>query len=360
MERDELGDRVDLVRRLHALGAELAEPIGGDVRVVGDDVHPKAERPPCDLLADSPETEHAEGLAGELDAAVRLPLPASLLQRGVRLRDVARERDEQADGVLGGRDDGGLRRVRDDDAAARRRLDVDVVDADASASDHLQVRRALDDVGSQLRGRADDDRVVPVDDVLERRFEVDIDVEARAQQLDAGVGDRLPDEHFHATELCSYASSAAVTAAPRSMSAPSSARTISTAASALVMSKTSNQPMWPMRKIFPFRSACPFARVMPKRLRTAEMISPESMPSGLRTAVTTALRSSSGENSSRPIAFAPARAAQPRRTWRSNAFSSPSSRRRPSATSSAATSETGGVNGASSFRCAVRVRSQSK
>ena len=126
------------------------------------------------------------------------------------------------------------------------------------------------------------------------------------------------------------------------------------------MSKTSNQPMWPIRKIFPFRSPCPPASVIPKRSRSAEMISPASIPSGARTAVTTALRSSSGEKSSSPIAFTPARAARPRRTWRSNVCSSPSARSRPSATSRPAMSDTAGVNGASSLRCASRVRSQSK
>ena len=92
----------------------------------------------CDLLADAAEAEHAERLAGELDAAVGLALPAALLERGVRLRNVARERDEQPDRVLGRRDDRRLGRVRNDDAAPGRRLDVDVVDADARAADHLQ------------------------------------------------------------------------------------------------------------------------------------------------------------------------------------------------------------------------------
>ena len=54
---------------------------------------------------------------------------------------------------------------------------------------------------------------------------VDVDVEARAEELDAGVGDRLADEDPRVTrpDVCSYASSAAVTATPRSTSAPSSA-----------------------------------------------------------------------------------------------------------------------------------------
>ena len=75
--------------------------------------------------------------------------------------------------------------------------------------------------------------------------------------------------------------------------------------------------------------------------------------------MTTADRSSSGEKSSSPIAFAPSRQARPRRTWRSNAASSPSSSSSPSATFSARTSETAGVNALSSFSWPARVRSQS-
>ena len=84
---------------------------------------------------------------------------------------------------------------------------------------------ALDQVGGQLRRRADDDRVVAADDLREVAVGVDVDVEARAQQLDAGLRDRLADEDLHVMRpaACSYASSAAVTATPRSMSAPSSA-----------------------------------------------------------------------------------------------------------------------------------------
>ena len=198
MEREEVGDGVDLLRRLGALDAELAEAIGRDERVVGDDAHPEAERAARDLLADPAEAEHAERLAGELDARVRAPLPAALLERRVRLRDVARERDEQADRVLGGGDDRRLRRVRDDDPAPRRRLDVDVVDADARAADHLEALGALDQLGGQLRRGADDDRVVAADDLLERALGVDVDVEARAEELDAGLGDLLADEDSHA------------------------------------------------------------------------------------------------------------------------------------------------------------------
>ena len=129
------------VLRGRMLDAELAEALVGDERVVGDDVHAEADRASRDLLADPAEAEHAERLPLELDPTPLRPLPATLLERRVRLRDVAGERHHQPDGLLGGRDDGRLGRVRDDDAPPRRRLDIDVVDADAGAPDHLQVRR---------------------------------------------------------------------------------------------------------------------------------------------------------------------------------------------------------------------------
>ena len=196
MEREEIGDGVDLLRRLGSFGAELAEAVGRDVRIERDDAHAETERAPGDLLADPAEAEHAERLAAKLDAGVGAALPAPLLQRRVRLRDVARERDEQADGVLGGGDDGRLRCVRDNDPAPRRRLDIDVVDPDAGAADHLEAVCARDQVGSELRLRPDDDRVVAADDVLNRALEVDVDLEPLAEKVDAGGSDLFPDRTF--------------------------------------------------------------------------------------------------------------------------------------------------------------------
>src|SRR5439155_10370472 len=280
----------------------------------------------------------------KLDAAVGLALPAALFERSVGLRNVACQRDEQANRVLGGRDDRGLGRIRHDDAAPRGGVDVDVVDPDARPADHLQPIRALDQVRGQLRRRSDHDCVVGPDRVGKIRVAVDVDLEASvAQKADAGLRDRFADEDLAQTGVRSaQASSARVTATPRSMSAPASVRTSSTAASAVVMSKTSNQPMWPMRKILPFNSARPFAIVMPNRLRSPSTISVASTPSGARIAVTTADRSSSGENSSSPIAFAPSRQARPSRACRSKAASRPSSSSSPSATLRARTIDTAG------------------
>ena len=54
------------------VGAELAHAVGRHEGVVRQDAHAEAEGAPGHLLADAPEAEHPERLAGELDPA---PLP---------------------------------------------------------------------------------------------------------------------------------------------------------------------------------------------------------------------------------------------------------------------------------------------
>ena len=92
-----------------------------------------------------------------------LTLPLAAREAGVRLRDVAGEREHQRDRVLGGGDRVGLRRVGDDDPALGGGGDVDVVDAHAGTADHPQVVGALDHLGVELRRAADQDAVVVAD-----------------------------------------------------------------------------------------------------------------------------------------------------------------------------------------------------
>ena len=166
-------------------------------RVVRDDLHLQTEGAARDLAADPAEAEDAERLVGELDAAPTRSLPAPFDQRCVGLRDVAGEREKQADGVFGGGDDVRLGRVRDDDPAARGGVDVDVVDPHPRATDHAETVTTRDQVGCEFRSRADDDRLVAADDLFERGFGVDVDVEALAQERDSRIRDRFADEHRH-------------------------------------------------------------------------------------------------------------------------------------------------------------------
>ena len=113
--------------------------LGGDERVVGDEVHAEAAGAVGDELADAAEADDAERLVGELDALPAAALPAPGDERRVGLRDVARLGEEQRHRVLGGRHDVALRGVDDHHAAPGGGLDVDVVEADAGPADDEEV-----------------------------------------------------------------------------------------------------------------------------------------------------------------------------------------------------------------------------
>ena len=238
---------------------------------------PSARRATCRPIRPKPSTPRR--LVGQLDPAPARALPAPLLQRRVRLRDVARERDEQADRVLRGRDDGRLGSVRDHDPRRVAAFDVDVVDPDAGAADHLQTLGPLDQLRGQLRRRADHDRVV----VGDRPPRAASPRRRRRRSGSAGarprLRDLLPDEDPQTWgSLRRRPRAPARRATPRSIGAPSSPSTSSTAASAVAMSNSSYQPMWPIRKIASFSSPWPAAIVTPWRSRSASVSSRDRSP----------------------------------------------------------------------------------
>ena len=144
VDGDEVGHRVDLVGGLGVLDAHLGVAVGADERVEGDDLHAEALGALGDELADAAEAEDAERLVQHLDAGELRALPLAAREAGVGLRDVAGQREQQRDGVLGRGDD-----VRGCGALAtmmplgRRGRDVDVVDAHAGAADRLEVPGVL-------------------------------------------------------------------------------------------------------------------------------------------------------------------------------------------------------------------------
>ncbi len=146
---DHVGAAEELVELGHALDAELAEALGGDELVEGDHVHLEGLGAFGDELADATEADDPDRLAVELGALVLGPVPAAVDEGAVGLGDVAEEGECQGEGVLGGGDRVRFGRVGDDDSATGRGGNVDVVDAGASAADHLEVgRRARSAPGS--------------------------------------------------------------------------------------------------------------------------------------------------------------------------------------------------------------------
>ena len=116
VEADDVGDLERRLDRLGVLGAELGHALGRDVRVVGDRAHAERARPRRHEPADAAEAEQRQRLVGELDAGEALALPGALAQRALGGADVAGQREQQRERVLGGRDDVRLGGVADDDA----------------------------------------------------------------------------------------------------------------------------------------------------------------------------------------------------------------------------------------------------
>ncbi len=123
------------------LDAELRGAGLRDVGVVGDDVRAERGEPLGHQLTDAAEADHADRLAEDLGARERRPLPGVVAQRGVGGRDLPGRGQQQRERMLGGAVDVRRRRVDHQDAAGGRRVDVDVVQADARAGDDLQLGR---------------------------------------------------------------------------------------------------------------------------------------------------------------------------------------------------------------------------
>ena len=360
------------MRGLGLLDAQLAEALGGDERVERDDAHAERAGADGDELADAAEAEHAERLALDLDAAELRALPLAGGERRVRLRDVAGEREHQRDGVLGRGDHVGLRRVGDDDAALGRGGDVDVVDADAGAADHLQVVGALDQLGVELRRRADQDPVVGADalqQLLAAPVGAEIDVEALAQHVDAGVGDLLRDEDpvgLGEQGSCGRRDAGleedplrgADARAVLDLVAELGERDLQAAERRQDVERAEVAAVGDPDDLALEVVLAAVGGDAELAQRAGDLVAVDR--SGSSSAVTTVERSSGSPKSSRPSAAAPARVARASRSWRAKTSSRPSCSIMSSATSRPRNSGTAGVNGQLPLRWDLAVLTQSK
>ena len=127
-------------------------------------------------------------------------LPLAGVRRGIGLRDLPGQRHHHRQRVLGGGDRVAEGRVHHDDAARGGGGDVDVVDADAGAPDHLQAVGVAQDVGGDLGRRADGEAVVVADDRLqlvglEAGLDVDLDA-ARPKDVGGLRAHAVGDENL--------------------------------------------------------------------------------------------------------------------------------------------------------------------
>ena len=211
---DEVGARQQLLQR-HLLDAELRGALLAQERVVGDHAHLEADRALGDDRADVAAADQAQRLEAELDAHEAVLLPLAGLRAGVGRRDLAGDREHQGDRVLGRGDGVAERRVHHHDAVRRRRLDVDIVDADAGAADDLELLRFRQHLGRDLGGRADRQPLVVADDGaqlgrLQAGLEIDV-AAALGKDLDGARRKLVGDENLW---LCHYGLRSSAGSAP--------------------------------------------------------------------------------------------------------------------------------------------------
>ncbi len=184
---------------VHQLHAQPACHLGRDVRVAGHHAHAEPLGALRHHAADVAEPDQTERAVQQLETREAALLPAARLHRGGGLGDVARQRDEQRDGVLGGGDVVALGRVHHHDAARGGARHVDVVDADPRAPDHAQLLGGVDHLGGHL-GAAADHQAVGVADRLEQlvgsqaRPVVDLEAGRPLEDLEALGGELVADE----------------------------------------------------------------------------------------------------------------------------------------------------------------------
>jgi hypothetical protein len=179
--------------------------------IVGDHLHPQADGAIGDNRTNIAAADHAERLAGDLDAHEAVLLPFAGLGRSIGLGDLAGQREHQRDGVLRSGDRIAERRVHHDDAPRRRRRNVDIVDADAGAANHFELCRLLQDFRCDLGGGAHREAVELADHrgklvlvLAEIGLEVDLDA-AILEDLDRrrrqGIGDEHAGSHGIARQI---------------------------------------------------------------------------------------------------------------------------------------------------------------
>ena len=120
---------------------------------------PKAAIRCGDQLADPAQPHHADGLAENLGARERRPLPGVFAQRGVGRRDLAGRGQQQRQRVLGGAVDIRRRGVDHQHTALGGGVDVDVVQADPGAGDDLELGGRGQHLGVDRGGRPHQQRV---------------------------------------------------------------------------------------------------------------------------------------------------------------------------------------------------------
>ena len=153
MNRNRIGAREPGFER-HEFNVELRGGFGGGVGVGRNHLHAEPVAARRNNAPNVAEAHHAERAVEELHALEALPLPPAGLQRRGRLRNVARQRDQQRNRVLRRRNAVAFGRVDDHNAAPCGGSDIHIVHADARAPNDAKLPAGRNQFRIGLRAAA--------------------------------------------------------------------------------------------------------------------------------------------------------------------------------------------------------------
>ena len=189
MQRDDvrLGEQLVQLHIAHGIALEVAVL----VHVVGEHLHAQRLAAAAQRLADAAVAHDAHGAPGQLDALVRLLLPAARAHGVPGGGDVARDGEHVPKRELRHGVGAGARRIAHGDALLLGVGHVDVVHAHAAADDELEAARRgrrVDVRCAHLRCRAHDEHVARLHGLLERLGLIELADHLAALLLERGDG----------------------------------------------------------------------------------------------------------------------------------------------------------------------------
>ena len=127
----------DFGERIVNLNVDFLRALRREIGVEGDNVHLERFTKFRNGLTDASHANNAERLAVELATGELFAIPATFHERLVRCADIATHGKHEREGLLGGGRRVAARRVHNDDPMPGRGFKIDIVDANAGASDRL-------------------------------------------------------------------------------------------------------------------------------------------------------------------------------------------------------------------------------
>ena len=152
MYRDEvrLGDNIIQCSYRYT---QILGPVFIDIGVISDDIHIKGHGPFGHTRTDTAHADNAQRLVPQFHAHILLAIPLALLHGFIGNGNIAGHSQHHGHGMFRSGDGIAAGRVDDDNPLGRSSRNVDIIHADTSTADYLELLCPVDDFSRHLRGR---------------------------------------------------------------------------------------------------------------------------------------------------------------------------------------------------------------